>query len=50
MAIVMTAYVMAISRGDRSEREGEAVMMTADNESAVSWVNKCGEGGRRRRG
>ncbi|CAB1108020.1 unnamed protein product [Ectocarpus sp. CCAP 1310/34] len=44
MAMVMTAYVMVISRGDRPEREGEAVMMRADNESAVSWVKKWGEG------
>jgi len=40
MAMVMTAYVMVISRGDRPEREGEAVMMRADNESAVSWVKE----------
>ncbi|CAB1111394.1 unnamed protein product [Ectocarpus sp. CCAP 1310/34] len=32
MAMVMTAYVMVISRGDRPEREGEAVMMRAVGE------------------
>ncbi|CAB1100196.1 unnamed protein product [Ectocarpus sp. CCAP 1310/34] len=48
MAMVMTTYVMVISRGDRPEREGEAVIMRADNQNAVSWVKKCGGAGKKK--
>ena len=41
MAMVMTAYVMIVMRGERPRRRGEAVLMRADNEAAVTWVRWC---------
>ena len=40
MAMVMTAYVMVDMRGERAVRKGEAVLMRADNEAAVSRVKR----------
>ena len=43
MAMVMTAYVMIDMKGERPRRIGEAVLMRADNEAAVTWVKRfCG--------
>ena len=38
MAMVVTAFVMVDMRGDRPGRKGEAVLMRADNEAAVTSV------------
>ena len=41
MGVVVSAYVLVELTVDRPERKGEAVMMRADNTSAVGWVKKC---------
>ena len=47
MAMVMTAYVMIDMKGERPRRRGEAVLMRADNEAAVTWVRRCRGGGKK---
>ena len=47
MAMVMTAFVMVDMRGERPGRKGEAVLMRADNEAAVTWVKRCRGGGKK---
>ena len=46
MAMVVTAYVMFVMRGDRPEKKGATVLMRGDNSSAVQWVINCEGGGR----
>ena len=41
MAIVITAYVMIVMRGDKPERKGATVLMREDNSSAVQWMIYC---------
>ena len=41
MAMVMTAYVIIVMRGDKPDREGATVLMRGDNSSAVQWVINC---------
>ena len=48
IAMVMKAYVMVDMRRERTVREGEAVLMRANNEAAVTWVKRS-EGGVRSR-
>ena len=47
MAMVMTAYVMIDLKEERPRRRGEAVLMRADNEAAVTWVRRCRRGGKK---
>jgi len=47
MAMVVTAFVMVDMRGERPGRKGEAVLMRADNEAAVTWVKRCRGGGKK---
>lgn len=46
-AAVLNAYVMIKLRGDGPEREGEAVLIRADNESTVTWIVRCKGGSKR---
>lgn len=45
--MAMTAYVMEVMKGGRPERNREAVLMKADNDSTVAWAKKYREGGGR---
>ena len=45
IAMLMTAYVMIDMEGERPRRRGEAVLIRADNEAAVTWVRRCRGGG-----
>ena len=47
MAMAMTAYVMIDMKGERPRRRGEAVLVRADNEAAVTWVRRCRGGGKK---
>ena len=45
MAMVVTAYVMVVMRGDCPEKKGARVLMRGDNSSSVQRVINCnGEG------
>ena len=46
MALVTTAYLMVVMKGDRPEKEGAMLLMRGDISSAVQWEIKCK--GRRR--
>lgn len=41
VAAVLTAFVMIKLRGDRPKREGEAVLIRADNSATVTWIGRC---------
>ena len=47
VAMVMTAYVMIDMKGEIPRRRGEAVLMRADNEAAVTWVRRYRGGGKK---
>lgn len=42
LAMVVTAYVMVVVKGDLPTVNGEPVLMRGDSSSAVTWVNRCG--------
>ena len=45
MVMLMTAHVMIDMKGEGPRRRGEAVLMTAENEAAVTWLRRCRRGG-----
>lgn len=47
VAAVLNAFVMLKLRGDRPEKEGEAVLIRADNEATVTWIGQCKGGSKR---
>ena len=44
-AMMVTAYMMVVMRGDRPEEKGATVLVRGDNSSAVQWVINCKGGG-----
>ena len=40
--MVATAWVMLEPIGDRTDAEGDPILMRGDNMASVSWVTRCG--------
>ena len=46
--MVMTAYVTQVILHDRSDMQGNSVLLRGENVAAVSWINRCGGSHNRR--
>ena len=42
IGMMMSAFVMQVTKNDRPEYAGDTVLLRGDNVSAVSWLNRCG--------